>query len=98
MTNHTRTAAIGTAEGSGNGRSLSLHAEDNLIRVCVENATHRLLGAGLVATSGEHLAHQPAWAIQRRDTVDDLLALPYYHPSVEEMLQTAFKDAAHQPT
>ncbi|MBC7704866.1 MAG: dihydrolipoyl dehydrogenase [Rhodoferax sp.] len=91
-------AVIGTAEGSGNGRARILHAEDNLVRVYVEKATRKLLGASLVATHGEHLAHQLAWAIQRGDTVDDLLALPYYHPSIEEMLQTAFKDAAHQLT
>jgi dihydrolipoamide dehydrogenase len=55
-----------------------------------------LLGAGLVAVQGEHLAHALAWAVQREDTVENLLAMPYYHPSIEEMLQSALKDAAKQ--
>ncbi|MBU2287848.1 MAG: dihydrolipoyl dehydrogenase [Gammaproteobacteria bacterium] len=87
---------VGIAEGSGNGRSRILHAEGNLVRVYVDKATRKLLGAGLVATRAEHLAHQLAWAVQRGDTIDELLTMPYYHPSIEEMLQSAFKDAARR--
>jgi dihydrolipoamide dehydrogenase len=50
----------------------------------------------MVATGGEHLAHLLAWAIQRGETAHDLLALPFYHPVVEEMLQTALRDIAAQ--
>lgn len=90
------TAVIGVAEGAGNGRSRISHAERNLVRVYVDKKSRKLLGASLVATRGEHLAHQLAWAVQRADTVDELLEMPYYHPSIEEMLQSAFKDAARQ--
>lgn len=87
---------IGTAQGDSNGRSRVLGAEDNLVKVYADRDDGRLLGASLIATRGEHLAHLLAWAIQRGETVDDLLALPYYHPSIEEMLQTALKDASQQ--
>lgn len=87
---------IGTAQGSGNGRSVILGAEGNLLRVYVDRQSGRLLGAALVAVKGEHLAHALAWAVQRGDTVETLLAMPYYHPSIEEMLQSALKDAAKQ--
>ena len=87
---------IGAAEGSGNGRSRILGAEDNLVRLYAARDTGRLLGASLLATHGEHLAHLLAWAVQRGDTVQDLLALPYYHPSIEEMVQSALKDALRQ--
>lgn len=30
------------------------------------------------------------------DPVEDLLTLPYYHPTIEEMVQSALQDAAHQ--
>ena len=89
-------SVIGQAEGSANGRSKILHAGRNLVNVYVERATRRVIGASLVASRGEHLAHHLAWAVQRGDTVDELLAMPYYHPSIEEMLQSAFKDAARQ--
>jgi dihydrolipoamide dehydrogenase len=87
---------IGTAQGAGNGRSRILGAEGNLVRVYVDRHSGVLLGAGLVAVKGEHLAHALAWAVQRGDTVESLLAMPYYHPSIEEMLQSALKDAARQ--
>lgn len=87
---------IGTAQGMSNGRSRVMGAEANLVRLYVDRASRRLLGAALIATRGEHLAHLLAWAVQREDTIDDLLAMPYYHPSIEEMVQTALKDAARQ--
>ena len=66
------------------------------MRVYAERHSSVLLGAGLVAVKGERLAHALAWAVQRGDTVESLLAMPYYHPSIEEMLQSALKDAAKQ--
>lgn len=91
-----RPFVVGTAEGSGNGRSRILHAESNLLRVYARRDDGLLLGAALLAEHGEHLAHQLAWAIQRGETVRGLLEVPYYHPVIEEMLQSALKDAARQ--
>ncbi|MPN23139.1 hypothetical protein SDC9_170526 [bioreactor metagenome] len=71
-------------------------AEGNLVRLYVDRGNGRLLGAGLLATRGEHLAHLLAWAIQRGETVESLLTMPYYHPSIEEMVQSALKDASRQ--
>lgn len=87
---------VGTAEGSGNGRSRILHADSNLVRVYARRGDGLLLGASLLAEHGEHLAHQLAWAVQRGETVRSLLEMPYYHPVVEEMLQSALKDALRQ--
>jgi dihydrolipoamide dehydrogenase len=87
---------VGSAEGAGNGRSRILGAEGNLVRLYADRETGVLRGASLIATHGEHLAHLLAWAVQRRETIDGLLAMPYYHPSIEEMVQSALKDAARQ--
>lgn len=87
---------IGTAQGSSNGRARIMGAEGNLVRLYVDRQSGSLIGAALIATRGEHLAHALAWAVQRGDTVASLLAMPYYHPSIEEMLQSALKDAAKQ--
>lgn len=85
---------IGTADGGDNGRAHLMHADGNLVRVYVDRETRRIEGAALVATRGEHLGHLLAWAIHARQTVDDLLAMPAYHPTIEEMLQAALKNAA----
>jgi dihydrolipoamide dehydrogenase len=91
-----QTFVIGMAEGSGNGRSRILGAEENLVRVYAQRGSGVLLGASLIATHGEHLAHLLSWAVQRGKSVSTLLTMPYYHPSVEEMVQSALKDAAGQ--
>ncbi len=89
---------IGSAQGGGNGRARIIAAEDSLVRLYVDASDGRLLGASLLAAKGEHLAHLLAWAIQRSETVESLLGLPYYHPSMEEMVQSALKDARRQLT
>lgn len=87
---------VGSAEGAGSGRSKILGTPENLVRLYVQRGSGVLLGAGLIASRGEHLAHLLAWAVQRGDSVGELLAMPYYHPSVEEMVQSALKDAARR--
>lgn len=91
-----RRAIVGEAEGSSNGRSRILAAQDNLVRIYADPSSGKILGASLFATHGEHLAHQLAWAVHAGQTINDLLAAPFYHPSVEEMLQSALKDAHRQ--
>ncbi|EHQ53733.1 pyridine nucleotide-disulfide oxidoreductase dimerization region [Ectothiorhodospira sp. PHS-1] len=82
----------GSADGSGNGRSVILGAQSNLIRLHADAKTGRLRGASLMATHGEHLAHLLAWAIQRGETAQELLAMPFYHPVVEEILPDALQE------
>jgi dihydrolipoamide dehydrogenase len=87
---------IGSAEGSDNGRAIILGKTDGHLRIYADSRTGRLLGAAMVAIQGEHLAQLLAWAIQRRETASDLLASVFYHPTMEEMLQTALQDIARQ--
>lgn len=89
-------AIVGVAEGIDDGRSIILGAQENVLRIYVEPETGRLLGASMFLSKGEHLAHQIAWSIQAKQTVHDMLAMPFYHPSIEEMLQSALKSAAQQ--
>ncbi|RYZ79663.1 MAG: dihydrolipoyl dehydrogenase, partial [Moraxellaceae bacterium] len=51
--------------------------------------SHKLLGAELLIHEAEHLAHLLAWSIQQGMTVAELLAMPFYHPVLEEGLRTA---------
>lgn len=88
--------AVGTARGTGNGRSKVMQARDNLLRIYADTASGHLLGATIVAERGEHLAHLLAWAVMRGETVHSLQELPAYHPCVEEMIPTALHDTARQ--
>ncbi|MGV0951834.1 MAG: dihydrolipoyl dehydrogenase [Azonexus sp.] len=88
--------AIGSAGGDSNGRAKILGGEESLLRLYADARDGKLLGAAMVATGGEHLAHLLAWAIQRGETAHSLLQLPFYHPVIEEMLQTALKEIAQK--
>lgn len=87
---------IGSAGGNENGRAIILDGEESLLCLYADARTGQLLGGALVAVGGEHLAHLLAWAIQRQETAASLLRLPFYHPVLEEMLQTALQDIVRQ--
>jgi len=65
-----------------------------LLHVYGDKHTGRLLGAEIMAPRGEHLAHLLAWALAAGMTVHQALAMPFYHPVVEEGLRTALRDLA----
>jgi dihydrolipoamide dehydrogenase len=87
---------IGTASGKSNGRSRVIGAEHNLVRIYADRRSGKLLGAGIFAVRGEHIAQLLAWAIQRGETADGLLEMPFYHPTIEEMVQSALSDIVRQ--
>lgn len=85
---------IGSASGENNGRLRILGGEDSLLNIYADRATGRLRGAALLCNDGEHLAHLLAWAIQRGESAQSLLQMPFYHPVVEELLATALQEIA----
>jgi dihydrolipoamide dehydrogenase len=87
-------AVIGEASLAGQGRLRMSGRDRGLIHVYAERGSGRILGAEMIAPHGEHLAHLIALAVQQRMAVADLLRLPFYHPTVEEALRTALRDAA----
>ncbi len=65
-----------------------------LVNVYAEKVTGRFFGAEMLAPGAEHLAHLLAWALQNRMTIEQMLAMPYYHPVLEEGLRAALHDAS----
>jgi dihydrolipoamide dehydrogenase len=76
------------------GRARILNQEHGMIALFADRRDGRLLGAEMIAPQGEHLAHLLTWSIQNEQTVFDLLEMPFYHPTIEETLQSALKDLA----
>lgn len=70
--------------------------EIGVLHIYAERSSSKLLGAEIFAPDGEHLAHLISWAISCNLTVHETLALPFYHPVIEEGLRTAIPDAARQ--
>jgi dihydrolipoamide dehydrogenase len=78
------------------GRSRVMLRNRGLLHVYADRVTGRLVGAEMIGPEAEHLAHLLAWAHQLELTVSGMLALPFYHPVVEEGLRTALRDAQAQ--
>lgn len=82
---------IGAARTEDTARYRVLHGEGGLLRIYADATSGQLLGASILALDGEHLAHQLAWAIDRGETAQRLLQMPFYHPVTEEALQSALQ-------
>jgi dihydrolipoamide dehydrogenase len=76
------------------GRSRVMLKNRGAGRVYIDRATRRFVGAEWFGPSAEHVGHLLAWSLQMQTTVDEMLAMPFYHPVVEEGLRTALRDAA----
>jgi dihydrolipoamide dehydrogenase len=86
--------AIGHYDFSKQSRARMSGSNKGLLRIYAAKEKGIVLGAEMIAPSGEHLAHFLALAIDRQMTVFDLLTLPFYHPTVEEGMRTAIREAA----
>ncbi len=84
---------VATAEVSydDQGRSRVHGVNTGLVRLWGDVNNRRLMGAEMFGPRMEHMAHTLAWAIQARQTVDELLKMPFYHPVFEEGLRTGLR-------
>lgn len=86
--------ASGSADFSKQARARMAQTAAGVLRIHAERKSGRLLGAEMCVPGAEHLAHLLALAVERRLTVADVLAMPFYHPVLEEGLRSALRDLA----
>jgi len=78
------------------GRGLVMGKNKGLIRLYVRKIDGRLLGACMAIPKGENVSHLIAWSIEQNLSVRDMIAMPFYHPTIEEGLQGALRNAIGQ--
>ena len=87
-------AVVGEVDYGDQGRA-RVHAINNgRLRIYADKRTGTLIGAEMVGPRAEHLAHLLAWSVQQAMTVEQALAMPFYHPVIEEGVRTALRDLA----
>ncbi|MBF7683806.1 dihydrolipoyl dehydrogenase [Acinetobacter sp. B5B] len=86
----------GFASYENQGRATVLGKNIGGIEVYIEKDTQIFLGAEIFVTEGEHLAHLLAWILKQKPTIQDILSQPFYHPTLEEGVRTAFRDAKYK--
>lgn len=87
---------IGTAWTDANGRSRILTQEKGVLRLYADKTSGQLLGASMIGARAEHVAQLLALAIERGETAAQLLSMPFYHPVIEEIVQSALQDIVRQ--
>ena len=79
--------ATGQASFDEAGRTMLQRGQGGAIRIYAEKSSARILGAAIAAPEAEHLAHLLAHAIGQGKDLRDLLRMPAYHPTHEEVLR-----------
>ncbi|HJU23773.1 MAG TPA: dihydrolipoyl dehydrogenase [Casimicrobiaceae bacterium] len=87
------TFVTGAVSFDDQGRARVMQRNRGRLHVYADAASGVLLGAEMIGPDAEHLAHLLAWSRQLGLTISEMLALPFYHPVVEEGLRTALRDA-----
>jgi dihydrolipoamide dehydrogenase len=83
---------IGEVSYADQGRAVVMAKNEGLVRIYAGIEGDRLLGAEMFGPRVENLAHLLAWAVQAQLDVERALAMPFYHPVLEEGLRTALRD------
>lgn len=86
------TTAIGEVKLAPVGRALIMGQNRGIIRLYADKVSGMMLGAEMITTRGENLAHLLNWAISQKLSVGDLIRMPFYHPVIEEALQAALNN------
>ncbi len=83
----------GSVSFENQGRSRVMLKNKGILHVYAEYGTGVFLGAEMFGPRAEHIGHLLAWAAEKRMTVPEMLAMPYYHPVIEEGVRTALSGA-----
>lgn len=84
----------GEVDFTGQGRSRVMLKNKGILRIYADIASRQFLGAQMVGPAAEHIGHLLAWSGEQAMTIDQMLAMPFYHPVIEEGLRTALRDTA----
>lgn len=88
---------IGQVAFSNQGRSRIMLKNKGMLRVYADPNSEEFLGAEMAGPAAEHIAHLLAWCVQQKLTISQMLAMPFYHPVIEEGVRTALR-GARKPT
>jgi pyruvate/2-oxoglutarate dehydrogenase complex dihydrolipoamide dehydrogenase (E3) component len=78
------------------GKSLIMEAKDGFVKLLAEPATGEILGGCCVGPVGGELIHEIIAAMYKRMTVQELAAMPHYHPTLAEIWTYPAEELAAQ--
>ena len=77
-----------------NGRLIVMDEDFGVISLYADKETKCLIGGELLMPRAEHIAHLLNWAVEQQLTVLEILRMPFYHPVVEEAVESTLRQLA----
>jgi pyruvate/2-oxoglutarate dehydrogenase complex dihydrolipoamide dehydrogenase (E3) component len=78
------------------GKSLIMEAKDGFVKLLAEPKTGEIIGGSCVGPMGGELIHEIIAAMYKRMTVQELAAMPHYHPTLAEIWTYPAEELASQ--
>jgi pyruvate/2-oxoglutarate dehydrogenase complex dihydrolipoamide dehydrogenase (E3) component len=78
------------------GKSLIMEAKDGFVKLLANPKTGEILGGSCVGPVGGELIHEIVAAMAKRMTVQELAAMPHYHPTLAEIWTYPAEELAEQ--
>jgi pyruvate/2-oxoglutarate dehydrogenase complex dihydrolipoamide dehydrogenase (E3) component len=78
------------------GKSLIMEAKDGFVKLLANPATGEIVGGACVGPVGGELIHEIVAAMHKRMTVQELAAMPHYHPTLAEIWTYPAEELAGQ--
>jgi pyruvate/2-oxoglutarate dehydrogenase complex dihydrolipoamide dehydrogenase (E3) component len=70
---------------SDHGKSMIMEATDGFVKLLADPASGEILGGACAGPLGGELIHEIIAAMYKRMTVEELAAMPHYHPTLAEI-------------
>ena len=78
------------------GKSLIMEAKDGFVKLLANPRSGEILGGACVGPVGGELIHEIVTAMAKRMTVQELAAMPHYHPTLAEIWTYPAEELAEQ--
>jgi pyruvate/2-oxoglutarate dehydrogenase complex dihydrolipoamide dehydrogenase (E3) component len=80
------------------GRAITMEVRHGLWKLVVDQKSGEILGSSIVGPRADDLIHEIAILMHYRAKAGDILDLPWYHPTVSEVLQNLARGVKKQRT
>jgi pyruvate/2-oxoglutarate dehydrogenase complex dihydrolipoamide dehydrogenase (E3) component len=95
-TQQDRSVVVGRAAFPETGRAITMNARYGLWKVLADPTTGEILGSSILGPRADDLVHLISMAMHHRSTAAEICALPWYHPTLSEVILNVGRDIAEQ--
>ena len=83
-----------SAKFAQTGRAITMDVQHGVWKLVVRKDDGEILGSQILGPRADDIAHVISTAMYYRGTVHDLLKMPWYHPTVTEVLMSLARELA----